>query len=60
VGWVSILDPEAVCRSIDVPPSWSLVAYLCVGLPIEEHAEPELERAGWEQRESAAAVLLQR
>jgi 5,6-dimethylbenzimidazole synthase len=60
VGWVSILNPEAVCRTIDVPPSWSLVAYLCVGLPIEEHAEPELERAGWEQRENAAAVLLSR
>ena len=57
----SILNPEAVCRTIDVPPSWSLVAYLCVGFPIEEHADPELERAGVEaagkRRRRSAAPL---
>ena len=37
VGWVSILDPEAVGRILDVPPAWALVAYLCVGWPEEEH-----------------------
>src|SRR5450631_3044255 len=44
MGWVSILDPKAVTRVLDVPKSWSLVAYLNLGLPAEEHLDPELER----------------
>src|SRR5262249_54938137 len=36
VGWVSILDPQAVCRTLDLPAEWSLVAYLCIGWPEEE------------------------
>ena len=60
VGWVSILNPQAVCAELDAPPHWSLVAYLCVGLPVEEHSAPELERAGWEQADRSAEVLLRR
>ena len=48
MGWVSILDPGAVTRVLDVPKSWSLVAYLDLGLPAEEHLDPELERHHWE------------
>jgi 5,6-dimethylbenzimidazole synthase len=48
VGWVSILEPEAVNAALDVPPAWTLVAYLCIGWPEEEHIDPELERAGWQ------------
>lgn len=51
VGWVSILEPEAVKEALAVPQDWTLVAYLCVGYPQEEHTDPELERAGWEKRE---------
>ncbi len=50
VGWVSILEPEAVREALDAPDHWTLVAYLCVGFPREEHDDPELQRAGWEQR----------
>ncbi len=50
VGWVSILEPEAVREALDAPGHWTLVAYLCVGFPREEHDDPELERAGWERR----------
>ena len=50
VGWVSILDPHAVCKTLDLPADWSLVAYLCVGWPEEEHDDPELERHGWQER----------
>jgi 5,6-dimethylbenzimidazole synthase len=53
VGWVSILDPEAVHRILGGPPSWKLVAYLCVGWPETEHLDPELERHGWQSRTSA-------
>ncbi len=50
VGWVSILEPEEVRAALEVPQSWTLVAYLCVGYPQEDHADPELERMGWERR----------
>ncbi len=50
VGWVSILDPPAVGRQLELPPDWSLIAYLCIGWPQEEHDDPELERHGWETR----------
>jgi 5,6-dimethylbenzimidazole synthase len=52
VGWVSILDPARVRDILAVPEGWSLVAYLCLGYPEEEHLDPELERAGWQRRES--------
>ena len=56
VGWVSIFDPAAVKRTLDLPPDWSFVAYLCLGWPQEEHEDPELERHGWQQRQCEASV----
>ncbi len=50
LGWVSILEPLAVGRLFDAPPSWKLIAYLCVGWPEEEHLDPELERQRWQAR----------
>lgn len=50
VGWVSIMDPDQLCRDLDVPEGWALVAYLCVGWPQEKTETPELERAGWDAR----------
>jgi 5,6-dimethylbenzimidazole synthase len=52
VGWVSILDPLEVSRMVEAPPSWKLVAYLCVGWPETEHLDPELQRHGWQCRTS--------
>jgi 5,6-dimethylbenzimidazole synthase len=60
VGWVSILEPEMVTRALDVPESWTLVAYLCIGRPVEEHLDPELERAGWQERAASTDFLLRR
>ena len=48
VGWVSILQPEAVRAALDVPERWRLVAYLCLGWPEADADTPELEREGWE------------
>jgi 5,6-dimethylbenzimidazole synthase len=50
VGWVSILDPDAVHKTLDLPLDWSFIAYLCIGWPEEEHEVPELERREWEKR----------
>lgn len=60
VGWVSIFDPERIRAILEAPEDWSLVAYLCVGYPQEEHADPELERHGWQDRDSQAEALLKR
>lgn len=50
LGWVSILDPVAADRTLEVPETWRLVGYLCLGYPVEEHTDPELARAGWQAR----------
>jgi 5,6-dimethylbenzimidazole synthase len=47
LGWVSILDPEQARVDMGQPENFSLVAYLCVGWPEEEHLDPELVRRGW-------------
>jgi len=60
VGWVSILDPEALRRDLDLPADWQLVAYLCIGIPQAETTEPELETAGWEERRPLDDMLLRR
>lgn len=52
VGWVSIFRPERVTAILQCPSLWRLVAYLCVGYPVEEHETPELERLGWENRDN--------
>lgn len=57
LGWVSILDPAAVRAALDVPPDWMLIGYFCLGYPRDESDTPELERAGWERRRTAAALL---
>jgi len=60
VGWVSILEPREVIRVLDVPNDWSLVAYLCVGYPEEEHLDPELERHNWQERLAEDRVVVRR
>lgn len=60
VGWVSILDPQRVREIVDVPPAWRFIAYLCVGFPVEEHADRELTRAGWEDADPAATMVVSR
>ncbi len=60
LGWVSILDADAAAETLDVPESWSLIGYLCLGYPVETHTDPELVRAGWQQRIGLDDVLLKR
>lgn len=60
LGWVSILDPAELARTLEVPDAWSLVGYLCLGYPLEADDTPALERAGWERRRAAESFLLRR
>lgn len=56
VGWVSILNPKAVRRILQIPPRLQLVAYLCIGHIREFPPAPDLERAGWLKRLPLSAV----
>lgn len=60
MGWVSILDPLRIARILDVPGSWRLIGYFCLGYPEREDDRPELERAGWEERRGPDACVLRR
>ncbi len=52
IGWVSILEPGVVDRLLDAPADWTLIALLCIGYPEAESETPELERRGWQARET--------
>ena len=58
VGWVSILDPDRVVRLLDVPSTWALTAYLCIGYPAHSNETPELHRVGWQ--DNTATVWIDR
>lgn len=57
VGWVSILDPAAVARILEVPDKVVLVAYLCMGYVARFPDVPTLETAEWESRLPLESVL---
>ena len=60
VGWVSIIDPAQVAADLAAPEGWALVAYLCVGWPVETSQTPELEKAKWEERDPLLADIEER
>ncbi|MBI4229217.1 MAG: 5,6-dimethylbenzimidazole synthase [Planctomycetes bacterium] len=47
VGWVSIVDPNAVKGSLGIPEGVKVIAYLCMGYVTHFPERPELEAAGW-------------
>lgn len=48
VGWVSILDPDDLARLLQVPETWQLTAYLCLGRPAFDDDTPLLDRKDWQ------------
>jgi 5,6-dimethylbenzimidazole synthase len=60
MGWVSILDPEAIAAILDVPRDWRFIGYFCLGYPAEPDDIPALERAGWEHRRPAESFVIRR
>lgn len=50
VGWVSILDHEAVKQLLGIPKPVKLLAYLCLGYVSKFADRPDLEAAGWRSR----------
>lgn len=60
MGWISILTPTRISEILEVPPSWRLIGYLCLGYPLAESNQPELQRANWEKRLAPTTVVIQR
>jgi 5,6-dimethylbenzimidazole synthase len=60
LGWISILDPGAIAAILDVPTTWKLIGYFCLGYPEAEDTVPELEQAGWEERSAVSAMVVRR
>ncbi len=56
LGWVSILDPDQLTRDLDVPETWRLIGYFCVGWPEVFSDTPELEQVGWENRNETLPI----
>lgn len=50
VGWISILDVDAIRRILAIPPHVVVVGYLCLGYVSAFEPEPELASRGWEHR----------
>ncbi len=60
VGWVSIIDPGQMAVDLAAPKGWALVAYLCIGYPVEESQTPTLEKVNWEKRDPLLAEVEER
>jgi 5,6-dimethylbenzimidazole synthase len=60
MGWVSILDPQAVSTLLQVPPEWKFIGYFCLGYPQADDTTPELEQSGWERRRLPSSVIIRR
>lgn len=60
MGWISIIDPEAVAALLEVPPAWKFIGYFCLGYPQDQSTVPELEQAGWEERRPPAKFIIRR
>jgi 5,6-dimethylbenzimidazole synthase len=57
VGWVSIVDADALRRILAIPDHIVIVGYLCLGYVSGFDAEPELAVKGWEHRVPLADVM---
>ncbi len=60
MGWVSILDPAALKRDLDVAPHWLFIGYFCLGYPEEAQDTPELEKLNWEKRSDPLSLIFRR
>jgi 5,6-dimethylbenzimidazole synthase len=60
MGWLSILTPGHINKVLDVPQTWRLLGYFCLGYPQAESDTPELERAGWERRHTPQMYIVRR
>jgi 5,6-dimethylbenzimidazole synthase len=59
LGWVSMFDPVALGRLLDMPTGAKPLAILCLGPVTEFYPRPMLEEEGWRQARPLADLLFQ-
>jgi 5,6-dimethylbenzimidazole synthase len=59
IGWVSILNRPKVEEILGLPSGVRLVAYLCIGYPVEFRKKPMLEELGWKSREQLKSLVFE-
>lgn len=57
VGWVSIIQNEKLKEILKIPDHIIPIAYLCIGYVSFFHEQPELEKAGWLNREDIDSLI---
>lgn len=57
LGWVSILDVDALRQILQIPAHIVPVGYLCLGYVSRFDDEPELATKGWEQRAPLTSAI---
>jgi 5,6-dimethylbenzimidazole synthase len=57
LGWVSILDKDALKAVLGIPEHVVPVAYLCMGYVADFAKKPELEAKGWRERLRLADLI---
>ena len=57
VGWVSIIHDDVLRQALNIPPSISIVAYLCLGYVSHFNDKPDLERKKWLTRRPVAEAI---
>jgi 5,6-dimethylbenzimidazole synthase len=57
MGWVSIIDYEAIRPLLNTPAGWRPLGYFCIGKPSDDYGgQPMLVRDGWGERHAAPWV----
>jgi len=59
MGWVSIFEPGALARLLQMPAGARPLAILCLGRVDRFYPEPLLESLGWDTRRRRAEVLFE-
>lgn len=57
MGWVSLFDPTALARLLDMPEGSEPVAVLCLGHVEEFYPKPMLEQSGWAEPQPLESLL---
>ncbi len=52
MGWVSIIENEALQKILGIPEHIVPIAYLCIGYVSQFQEKPDLEKLGWLPREN--------
>ncbi len=59
VGWMSIMEPQAIGALLGLPAHVISVAYLTLGHPVEFAAKPMLSQVGWQERRPLTELVFE-